>query len=117
MNKFAKISAVLATASLIAGVSSVAFSATTAEVKANEKSATVGTAIDDAGITTKVKAALLADERTKGLTTGVETINGVVNLTNLKTAEEAKAAEEVTKEAVKDYKGFKEVTTHVNAAQ
>lgn len=47
----------------------------------SNESATAGQAIDDAAITTKVKAALLAEPDLKSLGISVETVNGVVKLT------------------------------------
>jgi osmotically-inducible protein OsmY len=49
--------------------------------KMSEQSAKAGVAMDDTGITTKVKAAILAESGLKTLQISVETINGVVTLT------------------------------------
>jgi hypothetical protein len=42
---------------------------------------TVGQALDDTAVTTKVKTALLADDKVKGLNINVDTDNGIVTLT------------------------------------
>jgi len=60
------------------------------------ESATTGQAMTDAGITTKLKAKLLADESTSGLKIHVETNNGVVTLSgDAKTVAEKARAEQV----------------------
>lgn len=60
------------------------------------ESATTGQAMTDAGITTKLKAKLLADDSTSGLKIHVETNNGVVTLTgDAKTVSEKARAEQV----------------------
>jgi hyperosmotically inducible periplasmic protein len=56
---------------------------------------TVGTKIDDTAITTKVKAALLADPDVSGQKVSVETVAGVVQLSGFvpSTASAARAAD------------------------
>lgn len=49
--------------------------------KMSEQSAKAGVAIDDAEITTKVKAAIFAEPGLKTLQIGVDTVKGVVTLT------------------------------------
>jgi hyperosmotically inducible protein len=46
-------------------------------------SATVGAQVDDTVITSRVKSALLADDTVKGFDVGVETRNGIVELTGM----------------------------------
>jgi hyperosmotically inducible periplasmic protein len=48
---------------------------------AEGRSATAGQAVDDTALTAKVKTALLADDKVKGLNINVDTNNGVVTLT------------------------------------
>jgi hyperosmotically inducible periplasmic protein len=48
---------------------------------AERSAAAAGQAIDDAALTTKVKSALLADDKVKGLNINVDTNDGVVTLT------------------------------------
>ncbi|MCR4298717.1 MAG: BON domain-containing protein [Gallionella sp.] len=52
-----------------------------AAVKMAEQSEKAGVAIDDAEITTKVKAAIFAEPGLKTLQISVDTVNGVVSLT------------------------------------
>src|ERR1700685_4865111 len=54
----------------------------------------VGAAISDSAITTKVKASYLGDERLKGSHIKVTTTNGVVTLTGSATGADSKAAAE-----------------------
>ena len=59
---------------------------------------TAGQYVDDATITTKVKAALLADDEVKGLAIGVETSGGTVQLTGkTKSDSERQKAEQIAK--------------------
>jgi hyperosmotically inducible protein len=58
------------------------------------ESATVGDAITDTAITTKVKAKLIADNRTKTVKISVETNNGIVTLSGKARSHKAKAAAE-----------------------
>ena len=60
--------------------------------------ASAGSYINDAAITTKVKAALIADDEVKGLQIGVETSAGTVQLTGqAKTDSERQKAEQLAK--------------------
>jgi hyperosmotically inducible periplasmic protein len=59
---------------------------------------TAGQYVDDAAITTKVKAALLADEEVKGLAISVETSGGTVQLSgSAKSDSERQKAEQLAK--------------------
>ena len=59
---------------------------------------TVGEAIDDGVITTKVKSALLADDTVKGLDINVDTMNGTVTLNGtVDNQAQADRATEITK--------------------
>ncbi len=59
---------------------------------------TVGQSVDDTVITTKVKAALLADDEVKGLAINVETSGGTVQLTgSAKSDSERQKAEQLAK--------------------
>lgn len=59
---------------------------------------TVGAYVDDSAITTKVKAKLLEDKTTGGLSIGVETLNGTVQLSGFaKSAEERARAESLAR--------------------
>ena len=60
----------------------------------DKKRDTAGEAIDDATITTKVKAALAEDGRTNALQVNVETENGVVQLSGFVNNGTAKGAAE-----------------------
>jgi hyperosmotically inducible protein len=66
----------------------------------------VGAAISDSAITTKVKANFLGDERLKGSHIKVTTTNGVVTLTGSATGSDSKAAAE---DIAKDVDGVKSV--------
>jgi len=66
----------------------------------------VGAAISDSAITTKVKANFLGDERLKGSHIKVTTTNGVVTLTGSATGADSKAAAE---DIAKDVDGVKSV--------
>ena len=86
MNAF-KSSLIATTIALALGVSAV-----NAQDTAASADRTVGQAVDDATITASVKARLLADERTKGFDTNVDTVKGVVTLTGGADSEAAKRA-------------------------
>jgi hyperosmotically inducible periplasmic protein len=69
-----------------------------------------GEYIDDSVITTKAKAALLADEEVSGLQVQVETFKGVVQLSGfVDTAAQAQKAAEI----VRTVKGVQEVKNHI----
>lgn len=60
---------------------------------------TVGSYVDDATITTKVKAKLLEDKTTGGLSIGVETLNGTVQLSGFaKSSQERTQAEALARD-------------------
>lgn len=84
--------------------------AQTASGTSSTESATVGAAITDTAITTKVKAKLIADNRTKTTKIGVETNNGIVTLSGKARSEKAKAAAE---EIAKATDGVKSVTNDI----
>ena len=73
----------------------------------------VGAAISDSAITTKVKANFLGDERLKGSHIKVTTTNGVVTLTGSATGADSKAAAE---DIAKDVDGVKSVDDDINWA-
>jgi hyperosmotically inducible protein len=75
-----------------------------------QSSATVGDAITDTAITTKIKAKLIADNRTKTVKIGVETNNGVVTLSGKARSTRAKAAAETIASGVD---GVKSVTNDI----
>lgn len=73
-------------------------------------SESTGEFIDDSAITANVKAALLADKKTPGMSIQVETFKGRVQLSGfVNTAEEAKHAEQVAA----GIKGVKAVTNKI----
>lgn len=64
-----------------------------------DKSQSAGEYVDDAVVTTKIRAAIVAEENLSNFDIGVETIDGVTTLTGTVDSEEQKeAAERVTKE-------------------
>lgn len=70
--------------------------------------------MSDTWITTKVKAELLASQKTSGLEVGVETVNGVVTLTgDVDTREEAESAVATAK----SIQGVKSVSSQLRVAQ
>jgi hyperosmotically inducible protein len=75
---------------------------------------TVGAYVDDAAITTKVKAKLLEDKTTGGMSIGVETLNGTVQLSGF-----AKSSEERTRaEALaRDTSGVSQVRNNIVVRQ
>ena len=80
-------------AQAIAGVKSVRN-----DLVVQASKASAGSYINDAAITTKVKAALIADDEVKGLQIGVETSAGTVQLTgHAKTDSERHKAEQLAK--------------------
>jgi hyperosmotically inducible periplasmic protein len=72
----------------------------------------VGAAISDSAITTKVKANFLGDERLKGSHIKVTTTNGVVTLTGSATGADSKAAAE---DIAKDVDGVKSVDDELSS--
>jgi hyperosmotically inducible periplasmic protein len=72
---------------------------------------TVGGYVDDAGITTKVKAQLLDNKDVSGTSISVETLNGTVMLSGFaKNAKEKDSAERITK----NVKGVKAVSNKID---
>ena len=72
----------------------------------------VGAAISDSAITTKVKANFLGDERLKGSHIKVTTTNGVVTLTGSATGSDSKAAAE---DIAKNVDGVKSVDDELSS--
>jgi hyperosmotically inducible periplasmic protein len=70
----------------------------------------VGAAISDTAITTKVKSSFLGDDRLKGSHIKVTTTNGVVTLTGTATGADSKAAAE---EVAKNIDGVKSVDDEI----
>jgi osmotically-inducible protein OsmY len=67
---------------------------------------TAGEMVDDAGITSRIKTRLLAEDVLQGLAIDVDTFEGVVTLTGaVKTEEQKQRAEEITK----NFSGVKKV--------
>jgi hyperosmotically inducible protein len=77
----------------------------TAAANAPKESSSLGAAIDDTGITAKVKARLSTDDRTKDADLKVETNNGIVTLTGAVQKAETKSAAEDLVRNVPDVKG------------
>ena len=73
-------------------------------VAADAQSATVGAAVSDATITTKVKAGFIGKDAFKGSNISVSTANGVVKLEGSAASTEAKAAAESAARAVEGVK-------------
>lgn len=85
----------VASLALILGASTPVLAAETAK----PKSADTATAISDTGITAKVKAKFVGDDRLKGSDISVTTANGVVSLTGTTaTADGKDVAEELTRQ-------------------
>lgn len=72
--------------------------------------ARIGAAIDDAAVTTRVKAKFVGDERLKDSDIHVDTRNGVVTLTGTAPSDEAKAAAE---ELARQAEGVKSVDNQI----
>jgi hyperosmotically inducible protein len=73
----------------------------------------MGAAISDSAITTKVKSSFLGDDRLKGSHIKVTTTNGVVTLTGSATGSDSKAAAE---EMAKNVNGVKSVDDELTTA-
>src|SRR3989442_6345455 len=101
--KATQLLAMIAAASLFLWVSETALAA---QERSSESDQTVGEQIDDATITTKAKAALLANRSTGALRTSVTTKDGVVTITG--TAKNQAEKDLVTR-LVRDIKGVKNV--------
>lgn len=91
--------------------SQAANSAAASTEKAAERT---GQAIDDAGITAKVKSSLLADDQVKGLSINVDTSGGAVTLTgSAQTATEKQRAEQLAT----GVEGVRSVQNNITVAQ
>ena len=77
-----------------------------AAANAPKESATLGAAIDDTGITAKVKESLSNDARTESAKIGVETNNGVVTLSGTADSAKAKDAAEELARNIAEVKGI-----------
>ncbi len=71
---------------------------------------TVGTYVDDAAITASVKAKLLEDRTTGGMSINVDTLNGTVALSGFAKSQAEKAQAEVL---ARNTKGVKEVRNNL----
>ena len=70
-----------------------------ADRPADEKKQSAGEYVDDAVVTTKIRAAIVAEKNLSNFDIGVETIDGVTTLSGAVDTEDQKdAAERVTKE-------------------
>jgi hyperosmotically inducible periplasmic protein len=79
-NRFAALAIVLVSGAFVAGCGKSDEKAAPPATPQTESKTTVGTEIDDAAITTKVKSALMADADVKGSDIKVETNKGVAQL-------------------------------------
>jgi osmotically-inducible protein OsmY len=77
-----------------------------AQERSSESDQTVGEQIDDATITTKAKATLLANRSTSAIRTSVTTKDGVVNITG---AAKNQAEKDLVTKLLRDIKGVKNV--------
>lgn len=77
-----------------------------AAADAPKESATLGAALDDTGITAKIKQRLASDERVKASEISVETNNGVVTLSGSVPSAEAKATAEELARNVPEVQGI-----------
>lgn len=71
---------------------------------------TMGSYVDDTGITTGIKARLLEDQTTGGLSINVDSLNGTVALSGFATSEVEKARAETI---ARDTKGVKSVRNNL----
>jgi len=104
-----RIGLIAAAAAMMIGGTAVA-QAASAQVAGSSDS--VGTAIGDTTITTKVKAKFLADKRLKGSDISVETDNGVVKLTGNAPSASAKDAAD---DLASNVSGVKSVDNNIKA--
>lgn len=103
--------AALSTAAYNAGAADDVAAATQSTTTTEQQNST-SQYVDDASITTKVKASLLADKDTSGTAIKVETANGTVQLSgNVKSAEEKSRAVDLARqiEGVKEVKDMIQV--------
>jgi hyperosmotically inducible periplasmic protein len=85
-----------------------------AAASAEKAAENTGQAIDDAGITAKVKSSLLADDQVKGLSINVDTSGGAVTLTgSAQTAAEKQRAEQLAT----GVEGVRSVQNNITVAQ
>lgn len=95
---------------LLALAGAAALAALTTGCAVTRGQTTVGSYIDDTAITTAVKARLLEDKTTGGLSINVDTLNGTVALSGFATSEAEKdRAEAIAREA----KGVKSVRNNL----
>ncbi|WP_439640501.1 BON domain-containing protein [Nevskia sp.] len=83
-----------------------------AAANAPKDSATLGAALDDTGITAKLKGRLASDARIEGSDISVETNNGVVTLSG---SAKAGAAKEAAEELARNVEGVKGVDNQITA--
>lgn len=83
-----------------------------AAAEAPKDSATLGTALDDTGITAKLKSRLASDTRIEGADLSVETNNGVVTLSG---TAKASAVKEAAEELARTVDGVKGVDNRIAA--
>ena len=79
-------------ASLLAATGALTIGVLSGGCAATSKHESTGQYVDDAVITTKVKAALLTDDAVKSFAVGVETVNHVVQLSGFVNTAAQKAA-------------------------
>jgi osmotically-inducible protein OsmY len=85
-----------------------------AAASAEKAAENTGQAIDDSGITAKVKSSLLADDQVKGLSINVDTSGGAVTLTgSAQTAAEKQRAEQLAT----GVEGVRSVRNNITVAQ
>lgn len=95
---------------VLAAVLSVAAVATTTGCAVARDQQTVGAYVDDAVITTRVKARFAEDKTVSAMAISVETLNGVVQLSGFaKSADERAAAERIARGT----SGVKEVRNNI----
>jgi len=102
----------LIVASLAAGLSTGAYADSTDASTPQPHSDSVGTAITDAAITSKVKSKFVGDDRLKKSDISVTTTNGVVTLTGTAYGPDAKAGAEILASGVD---GVKDVDDNLQA--
>src|SRR5207244_10503606 len=108
--KATQLLAMIAAGSLLLWVNGTSLAA---QERSGDADRTVGEQIDDATITTKAKAALLANRSTSALRTSVTTKDGVVNITG---AAKNQAEKDLVTNLVRDIKGVKDVKNEMTIA-
>ena len=101
--KATQLLAMIAAGSLLLWANGTALAA---QEQSSDADRTVGEQIDDATITTKAKAALLANRSTSALRTSVTTKDGVVNITGVA---KNQAEKDLVTNLIRDIKGVKDV--------